>query len=147
MHICTKSSIALHCLIFISEYENKTKITSEILAKSTGCNAVIIRNILSLLQKAKIISIVRGVGGAHLERNPNEITMWDIYCAIEPNCLNNLIGIHPNPSNICPVGININKILYKPYHQIEKAIENEMKAITLAQLLDDYHTLENYDSI
>lgn len=66
MRINTKCSIALHCILFIAIYENNLKITSEVLAKSTGCNAVIIRNILSLLQKAGIISIPRGMGGTHL---------------------------------------------------------------------------------
>ena len=70
MRLNTKCSIALHCLIFISEYENSVKVTSELLAKSTGCNAAAIRNILNALQKSHLVSVVRGVGGAHLARNP-----------------------------------------------------------------------------
>ena len=46
MRLSTKCSIALHCLVFISEYENKVKVTSELLAKSTGCNSAAIRSIL-----------------------------------------------------------------------------------------------------
>ena len=30
MHISNKCSIAIHCLIFIHEYEHETKVTSEL---------------------------------------------------------------------------------------------------------------------
>lgn len=50
MHISTKSSIAIHCLIVISEYGEQEKVTSEMLALSTGINPVTIRNIVSALK-------------------------------------------------------------------------------------------------
>ena len=78
MRISTKCSIALHCLIFITEYEDKTKVTSELLAKSTGCNPAAIRSILNSLQKADIIYVTRGIGGAHLNKSPENLTMWTI---------------------------------------------------------------------
>lgn len=46
MHISNKCSIAVHCLVFLSEYGEKEKVTSELLSCSTGCNPVTIRNIL-----------------------------------------------------------------------------------------------------
>ena len=51
MHISNKCSIAVHCLVFLSEYGEREKVTSELLSCSTGCNPVIIRNILSALKK------------------------------------------------------------------------------------------------
>ena len=51
MRLSARCSVALHCLIFISEYENQTKVTSELLAKSTGCNSAAIRSILNALKK------------------------------------------------------------------------------------------------
>ena len=55
MHISNKCSIAVHCLVFLSEYGEKEKVTSELLSCSTGCNPVTIRNILSALKKDEII--------------------------------------------------------------------------------------------
>lgn len=52
MHISTKCSVAIHCLVFIHEYGEKRKVTSELLSLSTGSNPVTIRNILSALKKA-----------------------------------------------------------------------------------------------
>jgi len=144
MRLNTKCSIALHCLVFIAEYEEKIKVTSELLAKSTGCNSAAIRSILNLLQKSGIIFVVRGVGGAHLVRKPETLTIWEVYHALEPDGLKNLIGFHPNPSSVCPVGKRIESVLKKPYTEIGTAVKKTMEEITLRQLLDYYH---NYDDV
>ena len=138
-----KCSIALHCLVFISEYENKTKVTSTLLARSTGCNPSAIRSILTALQRAGIISVTRGVGGAHLEQDPMELTVWEVYHALEPEGLEHFVGFHPNPSHMCPVGKRIVSVLKKPYTKIGSAVREAMEEITLQQLLDDYHSPDN----
>ena len=141
MRLNTKCSIALHCLIFIAQYEEKVKVTSELLAKSTGCNSAAIRSILNALQKADIISVVRGVGGAHLQCLPSELTLWKVYHALEPEGLEHFIGLHPNPSDQCPVGSRIESVLKEPYRKIGQAVKQQMENITLQQLLDHYNTI------
>ena len=141
MRLNTKCSIALHCLIFIAQYEEKVKVTSELLAKSTGCNSAAIRSILNTLQKANIISVVRGVGGAHLQCIPSELTLWEVYHALEPEGLEHFIGLHPNPSDQCPVGSRIESVLKEPYRKIGQAVKQQMENITLQQLLDHYNTI------
>ena len=79
MKISTKSSIAMHCLIFIAEYGEHTRVTSDLLAKSTGCNPAAIRSILGALQRAGLIAIARGVGGAHLAIDPAPLTLWAMH--------------------------------------------------------------------
>jgi DNA-binding IscR family transcriptional regulator len=139
MRLNTKCSIALHCLVFLSEFENKVKVTSTLLSKSTGCNAVIIRNIISSLQKEGIVSVAKGIGGTHLNREPDALTVWDVYHAIEPDGLEHFIGLHPNPSEQSPVGRKIRSILEKPYGEVGAAAQEAMKGITLQQLIDYYH--------
>jgi len=141
MRLNSKCSIALHCLVFIYEYENKVKVTSELLAKSTGCNSAAIRSILNALQKAGIISVVRGIGGAYLVRDPKNLTVWEVYHSLEPNGLEHFIGFHPNPSNQCPVGKHIKSILKKTYEEIALSVQQTMEEITLQQLLDYYRQL------
>lgn len=146
MKLNTKCSIALHCLVFISEYENKVKVTSELLAKSTGCNSAAIRSILNTLQKSGIISVVRGIGGAHLKREPESLTIWEVYHALEPDGLEHFIGFHQNPSEKCPVGSHIEAVLKNPYKKIGVAVQKTMERITLQQLLDYYHNNEEVQS-
>lgn len=71
-------SVAIHILLYLEEYEEEEKVTSEVLADTTGVNAVNIRKTLQLLKKAGFIEIRRGVGGACLKKAPEAITVRDI---------------------------------------------------------------------
>lgn len=141
MQISMKCSVAVHCLIFIHEAKGIAKVTSTLLAESTGCNPVVIRNILSALKKAGLITVPRGTGGAELCADPAEITLYQIYAALEPEGVPSLIGIHPCQGRPCPVAQNIRQVLQKPYHQIEDAVRTTMESITLQSMLDDFHAL------
>lgn len=138
MHVSTKCSIAVHCLIFIYEYGNVKKVTSELLSLSTGSNSVTIRNILSSLKKDGVISIKSGTGGATLAVPLREITLYRIYKAIEPDFMKKLIGIHPLPSPYCPVGKNIHKVLDCSYRKIQNDLRNSLQTITMENILADY---------
>lgn len=139
MQLSMKCSVAVHCLIFIHEAEGLGKVTSNILSQSTGCNAVIIRNTLGALKKAGLVQVARGTGGTTLAKSPKDITLYDIYHALEPNGLCGIIGIHACSDRPCPVAQNIADVLHTPYRAIEENIQTSMEHITLQQLLDDYH--------
>lgn len=139
MQISMKCSIAVHCLIFIYEAKNKIKVTSTLLAKSTGCNPVVIRNVLSALKKAGLISVARGTGGAKLCREPSQITLYMIYHALEPDGLSSLIGIHSCEDRKCPVAQNIRFVLQNPYQKIEDSIRHTMEDITLESMIEEFH--------
>lgn len=139
MHISTKCSVAIHCLIFIYEYGNVKKVTSELLSLSTGCNSVTIRNILSSLKKAGMISIKVGAGGATLAVPLQEITLYRICKAIEPDFMKKLIGIHMLPSPFCPVGKNIHKVLDCSYQKIQNDLCSSLQTITMENIIADYH--------
>lgn len=140
MQISMKCSVAVHCLLFIWEARGKLRVTSTLLAQSTGCNPVVIRNILSALKKAGLITVPRGQGGAELCREPAKITLHQIYTALEPKGLTSLIGIHSCDGRACPVAKNIRRVLQRPYHQIEEAIISTMDSITLASMIEDLET-------
>ena len=141
MHISTKCSIAIHCLIFIYEYGESKKVTSQLLSMSTGSNAVIIRNILSSLRKEGIVSIKFGTGGATLNCPLNEITLYRIYKAIEPDFISKLIGIHTLPSLLCPVGRNIHAVLNHSYEKIQNDLCKSLQNITMEDIIRDYNQI------
>lgn len=141
MQISMKCSIAVHCLIFIHEAQGIAKVTSNLLAESTGSNPVIIRNILSALKKAGIITVLRGTGGAELCTDPSQITLYQIYSALEPGGVTSMIGIHPCQGRPCPVAKNIGKVLQTPYRKIEDAVQKSMESITLQSMIDDFHNI------
>lgn len=139
MHISNKSSIAIHCLIFLNEYGSTQKVTSELLALSTGCNPVTIRNIISRLSKAGMIEVKFGTGGARIAVPLSEISLYRICSAVDPDALVKMIGIHGTPSPFCPVGKNIKPILKNTYDTVRQDMIESMKKITLDQLVADFH--------
>lgn len=141
MHISTKCSIAIHCLIFISEYGKTRKVTSELLSLSTGSNPVTIRNIVSALKKEGILSVKFGTGGTTLNCPLEEITLYRICSAIEPDFLDKLIGIHTMPSPLCPVGKNIHNVLDTSYAKIREDLQNSLHNVSMKEIVDNYHNL------
>lgn len=140
MRISTKCSIALHLLVLLDTFREH-KLTSELLAMSIGCNPVVVRNILGSLKKAGIADVQRGSGGAYLITDPENITIWTVYQAVDTAPLEELVGIHTNPSMQCPVGRNIDKLLEKPYGMIVDSVRETMSNYTLKQIINDYHAL------
>jgi len=139
MHISTKCSVAIHCLIFIYEYGEKKKVTSELLSLSTGSNPVTIRNILSALKKNGVISVKFGTGGATLNCPLEEITIYRICKAIEPDFISKLFGVHSLPSPLCPIGKNIKNVLDCSYQKIQNDLCDSLESITLKDIVNDYH--------
>ncbi|WP_297714101.1 Rrf2 family transcriptional regulator [Clostridium sp.] len=138
MKINTQCSLAIHILISIAMFSDKVKVTSKIIANSTGTNPVIIRNIFGSLKKAGIIKIRQGCSGAELAMNPSEITIFDVYNAVDPKSLENLIGVHENPSPECPVGCKIYDVLEEPYNAVREGIKEIMSKYTLEDLIAKY---------
>lgn len=141
MQISMKCSVAVHCLIFIHEAKGIAKVTSNLLAESTGSNPVVIRNILSALKKAGLITVPRGTGGAELCADPSQITLYQIYSALEPDGMSSIIGIHPCQKRPCLVAQNIRQVLKAPYQKIEDSIQQAMEEITLQSMIDDFERL------
>ena len=142
MHISTKCSVALHCLIFIYEYGEKTRVTSDLLSKSTGINAATIRNIFRALKKEDIITVKAGTGGAELNCSPDEVSLYRVCRTLEPEFLSKLIGVHHSPSSLCPVGRNIHHVLDCSYQKIRSDLKESLENITLADIISDYEGVE-----
>ena len=140
MHISTKCSVAIHCLLFINEYGENVKVTSELLSRSTGVNAVTIRNIMSALKKNGMISVKYGTGGATMSCPPGEISLYRMCKALEPDFLSKLIGVHPMPSALCPIGRNIHTVLDCSYDKIRDDLKKSLENITLEKIISNYHT-------
>ena len=143
MHISNKCSIAVHCLIFIYEYGEDKKVTSELLSLSTGCNPVTIRNIVSALKKDGIIDVKFGTGGAKLAVPIQDISLYRICAAVDPKAIDKMIGVHSIPSPFCPIGRNIGSVLDRTYDTIKEDFISSMKSITMERIVNDYHAALN----
>ncbi|MCD7905557.1 MAG: Rrf2 family transcriptional regulator [Clostridiales bacterium] len=138
MQISGRFTTALHMLVCMEVFKDEYKITSGFLASSINANPVIIRKILSQLKENEIIDVKRGPGGAVISRPLSEITFLDVYRAVECIEDNTLFRFHENPNPNCPVGKNIHNILDDKLLRVQQAMENELKAITLADVIGDF---------
>lgn len=141
MHISSKCSAAVHCLIFIYEYGQTHKVTSTMLSLSTGVNAVTIRNFLSAMKKDGMLTAKSGTGGALLAIPPSGINLYRICKVIEPDFMEKLIGFHPNPSADCHVGRSIYRVLEGPYGRVKTDLKTSLESISLQDILNDYKIL------
>ena len=141
MHISNKCSIAVHCLIFINEYGEENKVTSELLSLSTGCNPVTIRNILSAMKKDGIIDVKFGTGGATLAVPIQDISLYRVCAAVDPKAVEKMISVHPAPSPLCPVGRNIEEVLDQTYKILKEDLVSSMKSITMEKIVKDYRAI------
>lgn len=140
MQIASRFTIAMHILTYIAYYQREEKITSEVLAGSIRVNPVVIRNILSQLKKAGIIDVKRGQGGATILKPYDTISLFDVYQAVDSLKNNQLFHFHTNPNPDCPVGKNIHSILDDKLDGVQQAMEEELRRITLAEVLTDGQT-------
>ena len=135
MQFSSRLTIATHILLCIEIFKDDYKVTSNFLAGSINVNPVIVRNILGLLSSAGIVEIKAGIGGASLAKSPDEITMLDVFKAVEKE--EALFHFHENPNTACPVGRNIHHVLDEKLERVQKAMERELQSITLEDVRED----------
>lgn len=139
MQFSSRLPIAVHILLAIVEFEGKAKTTSTFLAGSVNVNPVIIRNTLGQLKAAGLVTVKAGEGGASLAKEPADITLMDIFNAVEKE--ETLFHFHENPNPECPVGKNVHAVLDNKLFAIQEAMREKMESITLQDLIDDMNDI------
>ena len=135
MQIGSKFTIGIHIITAIDYFKEMDRVNSEFLAGSIGVNPVIVRTVISQLREAGIVQTQRGSSGAELTRPLDEITLYDIYKAVgSVDEKEGLFHFHEQPNPACPVGRNIHKVLDQRLIDAQKAMEEELKSITLADI-------------
>ena len=137
MQITSKFTIAVHIIAAIDYFKDEETVTSKFLAGSIGANPVIVRNVMGDLKDAGVISISRGKSGIVLARELDQISLFDIYQAVDCVGEEGLFHFHEKPNTRCPVGRNIHAALDDRLSQIQTSMEEQMKAITVAEVVKD----------
>ena len=125
--------VAVHVLTLLAHEEGRS-LTSDYIAGSVNTNPVVIRRVLRLLAKADLVCSAEGAGGGTtLARLAEEITLADVFQAVEQGDLFGVPRKDPNP--LCPVGRCVQTILGGHLARFQKAIEQEMKEVTVTDIL------------
>ena len=133
MQISSRFTIAVHALLCIAHFSPDQKVTSAFIAASVNVNPVVIRRTLGQLKEAGLVTVEAGVGGASLARPAAQITLLDVYRAVD--CVTNeLFSFHANPNPACPVGSNVHAVVDSELIAAQNALESRLAQTTLADL-------------
>ena len=132
----SRLTIAVHVLVWIALARERGTawMTSDQVAASVNTNPEIIRRSLGTLRRAALVEVRRGAGaGWSLVREPREITLLDVYDAVEHEAL---FAIHRTKPNLeCPVGHGIRPALGQVYNQIDQTLRRELTRTSIADVL------------
>jgi Rrf2 family protein len=126
-------TFAVHILIALA-FSPGQVIGSQTLAASVNTNPVVVRRLLLALRRARLIETFTGKhGGARLGKKPREISLRDIYDAVEPRPV---IRVNERAAlKKCHVSCNMKSIMSRVAASTEDAVRQHLRGITLAQLV------------
>ena len=109
-------------------------IRSQTLAASVNTNPVVVRRLLLALRRARLIETFTGRhGGARLRKNPRQISLVDIYDAIEPRPV---IPVNERRAlKKCHVSCHMKSIMTHVAESTEDAIRSQLRRTSLADLV------------
>ncbi|MEQ7052359.1 Rrf2 family transcriptional regulator [Paenibacillaceae sp. P-4] len=136
MKISSRFSVAVHILSLLA-LEPNAHHTSEWMAGSVNTNPVVIRRVTSQLKKAGLVDVRPGTGGATLNKPAGDITLLDVYRAVEAVEEGELFGFHDHPNPKCPIGANIESVLQLVMLRAQSAMEKVLAEMTLDHLAVD----------
>ena len=90
--------------------------------------------LLIQLKAAGLIQVKRGTGGTALEKPIADISLYDVYHAVDCVGGDSLFHFHEHPCPQCPVGKTIHAGLDDRLHQVQDAMEDKMRSISLADV-------------
>ena len=133
MSTSSRFAVAVHVLTLMAWSEDES-LKSEQVAESVNTNPVVIRRILCELAQAKLVTSQTGsTGGSRLARKPGEVTLLDIYQAVE---CRGVFSLHRQPpSQRCPVGVNIETVLGNVLDDVNSAVEHVLAKITIQDVV------------
>jgi len=132
----SRLTIGVHVLVWMALARERgvAWMTSDQVAASVNTNPVIIRRSLGDLRRATLVEVRRGAAaGWSLAREPREITLLDVYDAVEHEPM---FAMHRTEPNLeCPVGHGIRPALGQVYHEVDQALRRELTRTSIADMV------------
>jgi len=129
----------VHILAFVEVYHD-SDLSSAAIAASVESNPALVRRLMSALRQADLLTTQRGTAQPSLTRDAATISLLDVYRAVEGD--GDLLHVDDKTNPQCIVGGNIQETLRGAYGQVQRAAENQMAQIKLADLIGEIWTRE-----
>ena len=129
----SRLAVAIHVAGMLS-FADKMPQTSESIAQSVNTNPVVIRRIIGLLTKHGIVTVKMGAGGGScLARKPEEVTLAEIYLALEENAVFDVPQLEE--THHCYLSRIVRPILTEVLQEAELHLLESLRKVTLADVI------------
>ncbi|MCM2281896.1 MAG: Rrf2 family transcriptional regulator [Bdellovibrionaceae bacterium] len=110
-------------------------VSSTFLAESLNTNPVVVRRILSELQRVGLLATQAGrTGGAELAKKASAITLYDIYQAVDEG---ELFAYNPNdPNRSCALSCEMKSVLEPIFASAQEALSESLKKTRLSDVVE-----------
>jgi Rrf2 family protein len=134
----SRFAVGVHAmaLALIAQEMRKGKpVTSGAIAAMVGVHPVHVRRVMGTLREAGLVESQSGpTGGWELARDPKEITLYDIYLALEPELPFEMPSRAPDAC--CRFAPYLPQVLAGAMENAKRALHQHLSGITLDQLLE-----------
>ena len=122
-------------ILCVIAYKGKAGTNSEIIASSLRTNPVVVRRLLKCMEREGLVEIRPGKdGGVQLGREPDQITLDQIYKAVEEDP--NVFALRPRGNPRCPVDTKMKSLLTPIFGAADVAVETTLRQTRLADLVE-----------
>ncbi len=130
--------VAIHALSVLARSASKGPVCSNTIAESVHTNPVVIRRLMCELEKAALVASTSGrAGGFSLARPALEITLADVYMAVEDDAVFRMHKLDPEGS--CPVATQLGQALSPSLRAAEVAMTTSLRLTTLDDISRAIH--------
>ena len=130
-------AVAIHTLGMLA-FAEECPVTSDKIAESVHTNAVSIRRLFQALGKAGLVVGQMGPnGGARLARAPEQITLAEVWRAVDDDELFALPRSGGNPT--CSLNRAVRPVLAAVFADAVAALEASLAGVTLADVIGQVH--------
>ncbi|MFP7479444.1 Rrf2 family transcriptional regulator [Terribacillus saccharophilus] len=146
MSISSRFAVGIHILTLL-EINKEGVNSSEYIASSVNTNPAVIRKITGMLKNADLVKVRPGIAGAEPARDLSEISLLDVYKAVNVVQENELFSVHNNPNPDCPVGRNIQDTILPLFSIVQVALEKALENVTIEDVVLDIIKKEGISNI
>ncbi|MFT3782964.1 MAG: Rrf2 family transcriptional regulator [Nibricoccus sp.] len=135
----SRLAVSVHVLAYLA-FKQGQPVSSAEIASSVNTHPVIIRRLLILLQRAHLVAAHKGArGGFYLASTPQNITLREVYRAVEPAPNFGMGNFEPNEK--CPVGGKIAAALERAFSRAQSQMEAELANVSIADIHREVSTV------
>ena len=132
MHVTLKTEYALLALYMIMQHGRDKPVTRRKIAEIRDISEYFLEKVLLSLQKGELVRSVRGPGGGFtLTRPPKDISLWDVYVAVDDP---DFQVKRCNPKSTMPCEIWDQCRVKHAWFKFNEVFKDSASAVTLADI-------------